>query len=68
MIGSDVEVGRSGARGGKAAVDGNGRGGGAYKARPRGLGRPTKRSVTFIVFAVLLVLGAIVVALAVLFP
>ena len=49
-------------------MDGNGRGGGAYKARPRGLGRPTKRSVTFIVFAVLLVLGAIVVALAVLFP
>jgi hypothetical protein len=61
-------VGRSGARGGKAAVDGNGRGGGAHKARPRGLGRPTKRSVTFIVFAVLLVLGVIVVALAVLFP
>ncbi len=68
MAGSDVEVGRSGARGGKAAVDGNGRGGGAHKARPRGLGRPTKRSVTFIVFAVLLVLGVIVVALAVLFP
>ena len=68
MVGSDVEVGRSGAPGGKAAVDGNGRGGGAYKARPRGLGRPTKRSVTFIVFAVLLVLGVIVVALAVLFP
>ena len=68
MVGSGVEVGRSGARGGKAAVDGNGRGGGAYKARPRGLGRPTKRSVTFIVFAVLLVLAVIAVALAVLFP
>jgi len=68
MVGSDVEVGGSGARGGKAAVNGNGRGGGAYKARPRGLGRPTKRSVTFIVFAVLLVLAVIAVVLAVLFP
>jgi hypothetical protein len=48
-------------------VDGNGRGDGAYKAKPSGLGRPTKRSVTFIVFAVLLVLGAIAVVLAVLF-
>ena len=48
-------------------MDGNGRGGGAYKARPSGLGRPTKRSVTFIVFAVLLGLVAIAVALAVLF-
>ena len=48
-------------------MDGNGRGGGAYKARPRGLGRPTKRSVTFIIFAVLLVLVAIVGTLAVLF-
>ena len=36
-------------------------------AKPHGLGRPTKRSVTFIVFAVSLVLLAIVVALAVLF-
>ena len=52
----------------KAAVDEDGRGGGAYKARPRGLGRPTKRSVTFIVFAVLLVLAVIAVVLAVLFP
>ena len=67
MVGSDVEAGRSVARDGKAAVDGNGRGGGAYEAGPRGLGRPTKRSVTFIVFAVLLILGAIAVALAVLF-
>jgi len=48
-------------------VDGNGRGGGAYKARPGGLGRPTKRSVTFIIFAVLLVLIVIAVVLAVLF-
>ena len=48
-------------------MDGNGRGGGAYKARPRGLGRPAKRSVTFIVFAVLLVLTVIAVALAALF-
>ena len=67
MVGSDVEVGRSGARDGEAAVDGNDRGGGAYEARPHGLGRPTKRSVTFIVFAVLLVLGVIAVVLAVLF-
>jgi len=48
-------------------VDGNGRESGPYKARPGGLGRLTKRPVTFIVFAVLLVLVAIAVALAVLF-
>src|SRR3954462_4088890 len=36
-----------------------GREGGAYRPRPRGLGRATKRSVTFIVFAVPLALVAI---------
>ena len=51
-------------REGEDAVDGNGREGGAYRPRPRGLGRPTKRSVTFIVFAVLLALVAIAVLLA----
>ena len=35
--------------------------------KPHGLGRPTKRSVTFIVFAGLLVLLAIILALAMLF-
>jgi hypothetical protein len=48
-------------------VDGNGWEDGAYRARPRGLGRLTKRPVTFIVFAVLLVLVAIAVVLAMLF-
>jgi hypothetical protein len=45
-------------------VDGNGREGGAYRGRPRGLGRPTKRSVTFIVAVVLFALVAIAVLLA----
>ena len=40
-------------------MDGNGREGGAYRTRPRGLGRPTKRSVTFIVAVVLFALVAI---------
>ena len=48
-------------------MDGNGREDGAYRARPRGLGRLTKRPVTFIVFAVLLVLVAIAGVLAALF-
>ena len=45
-------------------MDGNGREGGAYRPGPRGLGRPTKRSVTFILFAVLLAPVAIAVLLA----
>jgi hypothetical protein len=48
-------------REGEDAVDGNGREGGAYRPRPRGLGRPTKRSVTFIIFAVLIALVAVAV-------
>jgi hypothetical protein len=42
-------------------VDGDGRGG---RARPHGLGRPTKRSVTFIIA---IVLFALVVIAALLF-
>jgi hypothetical protein len=51
-------------RDGEDAVDGNGREGGAYRPRPRGLGRPRKRSVTFILFAVLLAPVTIAVLLA----
>ena len=40
-------------------MDGNGREGGTYKAKPRGLGRPTRRSVTFIVAGVLFALVVI---------
>jgi hypothetical protein len=46
-------------REGENAVDGNGREGGTYKAKPRGLGRPTRRSATFIVAGVLFALVVI---------
>ena len=42
------------------ALDGNGREG---RTKPRGLGRPTKRSITFVVAVVLFVLAAIAVLL-----
>jgi hypothetical protein len=48
-------------------VDGNGRKGGNSRGGPRGLGRPTRRSATFNVFAVLLVLIAVAVVLTAVF-
>ena len=44
-------------------MDGSGREGGAYRAKPRGIGRPTRRSMTFIVFALLLALAVTAIVL-----